>query len=488
MLNNSTIIQGRDIMGWAAQEFKEINFNDKRLDSRMIKICETLSESPESPINQACEDWAETKAAYRFFANDNVDNDKILSAHRKKTIERSAEEDTVLVIQDTSYFIYTNHTKTNGLGELGYKQAKKTDRFYSRGLVMHASLAVTESGTPLGLIDQNIYARQLHPENQKNIREVLPVEEKESFRWIKSLRKAGNEKIGKQIITVCDRECDFYDFFKAANEEKAIVVIRASQDRTVNRESRWTKDSVKLWDLLESSPSQGTVTVDVCSRDKKGHCKGREGRIAEISIKYSSFTMNPPANNPKHGKETLPDINMYAVYALEQHPPEGEKPIEWMLLTNLPVTTFDEAKEKIYWYSLRWRIEMFFKILKSGFNVEACRLGEADRLIRYLTVMSIIAWRFFMICMIARTDPQKNCSEFLSVSEWTVLKTKYSRSLNSPTPPTIAEAVTCIAKLGGFLGRKNDGPPGTLTLWRGWKRLIDLAEGWELALNPKTYG
>lgn len=475
-------------MGWAADEFKEINLGDKRLDKRMIKLFETLSESPESPINQACEDWGETKAAYRFFSNDNVDTELIKSVHRKKTSERASKEDTVLVVQDTSYFIYTNHVKTEGLGVISCLKGNKNENIYSQGLVMHASLAVTTSGTPLGLIDQNIFARQSNPENQKNMREPLPVEEKESFRWIKALQATTNTSVGKQVVTICDRECDFYDFFNAAKEKNASVLVRASKNRTVNRQKRWEQDVVKLWDLLESQSSMGIFTVEVTSRVKKGYYKGRTGRSASMSVKFTSFQMNPPKNNLKHETESLPNITMYAIHVLEQSPPEGEKPIEWMLLTNMPVTTLDEAKEKVHWYSLRWRIEMFFKILKSGFKVEDCRLGDADRLIRYLTVMSIIAWRLFMITMIARTDPDKPCSVYLSDSEWKVLGLKVLHEDISSKPPTIAEAVQMIAKLGGFLGRKNDGSPGTLVLWRGWKKLIDLAEGWELARRTETCG
>jgi hypothetical protein len=153
-----------------------------------------------------------------------------------------------------------------------------------------------------------------------------------------------------------------------------------------------------------------------------------------------------------------------------------------MLLANQSVATLEEARERVYWYRLRWRIEMYFKVLKSGFRVEACRLGTADRLIRCLAVMSIVAWRLFMITLIARTTPSLPCSEFLSEQEWRVLAVKSSRSGCPPaTPPTIADALIWIARLGGFLASRGDGSPGTLSLWRGWKRLMDLTEGWCLA-------
>ena len=201
-----------------------------------------------------------------------------------------------------------------------------------------------------------------------------------------------------------------------------------------------------------------------------------------VSVRFGSFILNPPRNNVKHSTEKLPDIEMHAVYVLEADPPDGEESIEWMLLTNIAIMSYEDAYEKVLWYCLRWRIEMYFKVLKSGFRVESCRLGHADRLARYLTVMSIVAWRLFMITLIARTDPATPCSTLLADQEWKVLFLKANKKMTIPKkPPSIGNVVIWIAKLGGYLARKNDGPPGTITLWRGWKRLVDLSEGWTLA-------
>jgi hypothetical protein len=483
-------------MGWAADEFKEIDLGDKRLDSRLIKLCDSFSQAPESPINQACADWAETKAAYRFFKNKNVDVERIMSAHRKKTASRTKGHRTVLAIQDTSYLVYTNHPKTKGLGKISMKKGKNIDKIYSRGLVMHTCFGVTTKGTPLGLFDQKIFTRKLHPEHERrtadgrNIQDVLPVEDKESYRWIESLETTMKVPTKTKIITVCDRECDFYDFFKIADKNDSIVLVRASQNRTINRSSRYAEKNVeKLWDYILSKPTAGTYTIDISARQKTRHSKGRKARKAQMEIKFGSFKMNPPRNHPKHKTEALPDIHMYAIHALEKHPPEGEDAVEWMLLTNQPVKTLAEACERIRWYILRWRIEMYFKVLKSGFRVEACRLGTANRLICYLTLMSIVAWRLFMITLIGRTNPSLPCSEFLTELEWNVLVAILSPSGNRPvTPPPIADMVTEIAKLGGYLARKKDGPPGTLVLWRGWKRLIDITEGWSMALRLRICG
>jgi len=279
-------------------------------------------------------------------------------------------------------------------------------------------------------------------------------------------------------------------FFKVAAKNNCIVLVRASQNRTINRNSRYAEKNVeKLWDYILSKPSAGTYSIDISARKKTKHSKERKSRKAKMEIKFGNFDMNPPRNHPKHKTDTLPDIHMYAIHALEKHPPEGEEAVELMLLTNQSVKTLDEACERVRWYILRWRIEMYFKVLKSGFRVEACRLGTATRLICYLTLISIVAWRMFMITLIARTNPSRSCSDFLTPLEWNVLVAMLSTNGKQPaTPPSIADVVTEIAKLGGYLARKKDGPPGTLALWRGWKRLIDIAEGWSLALRPRICG
>lgn len=182
-------VMGGNAMGWATEEFSEVQLGDKRLDTRLIKLFDTLSEAPESPINQACEDWSETKAAYRFFQNDNVD--KIMAAHRAKTAKRIEGKRIVLSIQDTSFAVYTKHPKTQGLGVVSLNHGKNKEQIYSHGLAMHTCLALSDQGDPLGLLSQNIAARELRPENQRPRKggkriNNLPVEEKESYRWIEA--------------------------------------------------------------------------------------------------------------------------------------------------------------------------------------------------------------------------------------------------------------------------------------------------------------
>lgn len=480
-------MKGKHETSWAAEEFAEVRLGDKRLDARLIKLCDRFSDAPESPINQACADWAETKAAYRFFQNDNVTVGEILATHRCKTAQRAKEHKTVLALQDTSYFVYTSHPKTEGLGKMSMKKGKNVKKIYSNGLMMHTCLAVTTDGLPLGLLDQKIFSRKLRTRKTGKAKphDHLPIEEKESYRWLETLENTKAATGDTEIVTVCDREADLYNFFKRSHQIGASVLVRANADRTINRHSRYAEKGVKkLWEHMRQQIETGSYTIDIPKRSKTKHCQAREARTATVTVRFGSFILNPPRNNLHHGTEDLPDIEMYAVYVLEPAPPDGEEPVAWMLLTNLPVTSYEKAYEKILWYCVRWRIEMYFKVLKSGFRVEACRLGHAERLARYLTVMSIVAWRLFMITLVARTDPATPCSTFLANREWKVLFLKANTNKSLPKkPPLIGDVVIWVAKLGGYLARKSDGPPGTITLWRGWKRLADLTEGWNLAVQ-----
>lgn len=470
---------------WAAEEFAEVKLGDRRLDARLIKLCDRFSDTPESPINQACMDWAETKAAYRFFQNKKVQVDKMLEAHRYKTAQRAKEHKIVLAIQDTSYFVYTNHPKTKGLGKMSMKKGKNVKKIYSNGLIMHTCLAVTTKGLPLGLLDQKIFSRELREKDNKNAKPHanLPIEEKESYRWIETLENTKEVTGSARVITVCDREADLYDFFLRSHQIGAPALVRANADRTINRKSRYAEKNVeKLWEHMRKQPETGSYVLEIAKRSKTKHAKERKARTATVSVRFGSFTLNPPRNNIRHSSENLSDIEMYAIYVLETNPPDNEDAVEWMLLTNLPIISYEDAYEKVLWYCLRWRIEMFFKVLKSGFRVESCRLGHADRLAKYLTVMSIVAWRIFMITFIARTNPKTPCSTFLSDQEWKVLF--LHSNINKPLPkkiPNIGIVVIWIARLGGYLARKSDGPPGAIAIWRGWKRLIDLSEGLKLA-------
>lgn len=476
--------------GWAAEELAAADLGDRRLNERFVRLCDRLSETPEAPINQACGNWAETKAAYRFFGNPDVQVADILEPHRQMTARRAQAHQTILAIQDSSYFVYTSHAATVGLGRMSLKKGKNVAKIYSKGIIMHACLAVTTAGLPLGLLDQQVFVRRLRSAKRRRRPNATALEKKESYRWLKSLRQTHAITGGTQVVTVCDREADAYDFLALCDQLHAPVLVRASADRGVNQKSRYAAEGdVKLWKFMRDQPVAGTKTIEIPERKATAHATARKARTAELTIKFGAFNLNPPRNHVKHQQAPLADLPMYAVYAYEATPPAGEEPVEWMLLTNLPVTTFAEACEKVAWYCLRWRIEMYFKVLKSGLNVEACRLATADRLMRYLAVMSIVAWRLFMLTLLARTEPDAPCTKVLPAQEWKVLYCCVNQGLPLPRrTPTVRDVIIWIARLGGFLARQHDGMPGTQVLWRGWRRLTDLIAGWRRAAHLVSCG
>jgi hypothetical protein len=469
--------------GWAAQEFGVADFGDKRLTSRLISLADRFSDSPESPINQACYGLAETKGAYRFFQNDKIDQNKILKSHIEQTVNRAKQERTVLAIQDTSYISW-GHPKTKGLGVISRAPGKNVKMREFKGLVMHTCFAVSTAGVPLGLLSQKTFAREPVSEELKAKRKRgrgtnMPIEEKESIRWLESLKKVheSTAPANVKVVTVCDREGDFYELFELAHRLGSSTLIRAKGDRSINRASLYSEQPAeRLQSYLRSLPSKGEIKVEIPAKDECPH------RVATLDISFGAFTMNPPRNIFHPNKQELPDLQLHAILVVEKNPPPDQDALEWMLITDLKITSFEEAVEKVKWYCLRWRIEVFHKILKSGLKVEECRLGTADRLVRYLTVMSIIAWRIFWITLVSRSYPAIPCTTLLAGDEWKVLYHKVKKTKSLPKEvPTLKEVVQWIAQLGGFLARKGDGDPGPIALWRGWKRLCDLSEGWNLA-------
>lgn len=475
---------------WATHEFSDIDFGDKRLNDRLVKLCESFSNAPECSINQACSGWAETKAAYRFFANEKTDYKEIIRAHSLKSSERIQAHKTILAVQDTSYMIYTNHTATKGLGEISVKEGKNVKKIYSKGLVSHSCLAVTTDGLPLGILDQKTFPRKLNSDEKKRKKNVTPIEEKESYRWLEMLHNVSSFLPDTQVVTVCDREADMYDFFRLSDTLDSPVLVRANVNRAINKKSRYAEKAVsKLWGFMDKKRCRGSYEVNVPVKKNTRNACTQAARVATIGVKYGEFFLNPPRNNIKHRTETLPDLKMYAVYAYEINPPKGEQPLEWMLLTNLPVNSFESACEKIKWYCLRWRIETYFKVLKSGLKIEACRLGDNNRLATFIAVMSVVAWRLFMLTLIARTDPKAPCNTLIDDQQWRVLYLEIHKGGKLPGRiPEMGNVVRWIAMLGGFLARAKDGDPGITTLWRGWKRLVDISRGWNLAKSYPTYG
>ncbi|KAM3113416.1 IS4 family transposase [Phormidesmis sp. 146-33] len=455
-----TISQMTKEQTWSEREFESVDLGDKRLNTRLKKLAEDLSTAPEAPINQASEDWAATKAAYRFFQNDHVTSEQILSPHRTRTLERMKAEAVVLAVQDTSYLNFSSHKHTQGLGPIG------DSRSASLGLVTHNILAVTPQGLPLGLLNQTGWARSGYNQQSERERKNTSIEHKESYRWIQGLELVQKIKPeNTRVITLCDRERDIYEFLVAAERCHAEFVIRAAWNRHL-------KDSEcpRPWEHLQAQPVAGCYQITVPSRDAKPE------RTATLAVRFGAVTLEPTQRPKQSLFYPLPPVMLNAVYVTEVDAPNLENQIEWMLLTHIALTSFEQALEKVIWYCCRWQIEVFHKILQHGCTVEQCRLQSAERLNRYITLMSVVAWRLFWITWMHRTAPTASARTILTELESRILLLLTNRTNDAqPSNFCVAQAVIAIAKLGGFLARKGDGDPGPTVIWRGWAVLQNTA-------------
>ena len=451
------------IPSWNQQEFETLDLGDKRLTQRLIDVAGELSASPQSAIHAACGDWAATKAAYRLFDNEKVTSEKILSPHFQRTVERVSEHERVFAIQDTTYLDYTHHPLTEGLGPIG----TKSQQIY--GFVKHTTLMVTESGLPLGCLTDAVWARDTPARNSRKAN--APLTEKESYKWIAALNQTqARTPQGVEVISICDREADIYEFFVQA--QATPFVIRAAQNRNVDDEAG------QLRALVQNQPAAGEQLVSVPARGNE------PARQATVSIHFTTTTLLPPYRQPALHPQNLPAVDVSVVWVTEVNPPVKATPLQWLLITNVNVTDFSDAIQRIRWYSLRWQIEVYFKVLKSGTKIEHCRLQTKDRLLRYVALMSVIAWRLYWLTMYNRYAPMADCSCVLTDNEWKALYCVTHKTTTLPNKlPTVSQVIVWIAKLGGFLARKSDGNPGATVIWRGWQRLSDISDTFALLHN-----
>ena len=460
---------GEKISGlpWPELEIQTRAFKDERLGKRCKTVLTQLSEATAESMPWACQDWANTKAAYRFFDNERVSEQEILAGHFQATKERFAgTKDAVLVLHDTTELSY----RRENIGLLHKPKYGGDDHWRNDnplcGILMHSSMVLTQGGLPLGLAAVKFWTRKRFKGTNALKRSVnptrVPIEQKESMRWLENIRQSTRLlSEATRCVHIGDRESDIYELFCAANEERTHFLVRTCANRLAKT------GTTTVAEEMETVKVKGLHRIEV--RDKTGHISE-----ALLELKYKRLKVLPPIG--KRGK--YPALNLTVVHAQERNAPRDREPIDWKLLTDLPVTTQDEAVEKLNWYALRWKIEVFHKILKSGCKVEDSGLRTAERLVRLIATCSILAWRTFWMTMINRIQPSAAPQTVLTEVEISVL----DRLDGGPrTPqPMLSDYLTRIAKLGGYLDRKNDPYPGNIIMWRGLARLTDITLGFSL--------
>lgn len=447
---------------WAAQELKCASFGDARLKKRLIQMVQAFAAQPQASVPQACGSPAATKAAYRFWNRAHVTPDAIRRPHQRQTAERAREHPIVLAIQDKTELDFDAHP-AQGMGPLS--------AVAHLGLHVHSVLLASLTGVPLGIVYQEVWARDPQTRGKAQQRRERPLEDKESMRWLRSLaatETAAPEEVA--IITVADSEADIYALLEAPRRAGDHLLIRVSQDRRVEDEAGYLQAAIR------QQPVRGEITVPVRRRE------GQPARQATLTVRFATLHLRPP----RHGPPGRAAQAVQVILAEEEAPPEGSEALSWLLWTTWPVPDFAAAVECTRWYALRWLIERYHFVLKSGCRLEELQLEEAERTERALATYSLVAWRLLWLTYEARQNPEQPCDEVLEAHEWQSLYATIHRTTQMPSEvPTLHEAVRWIARLGGFLGRKHDGEPGLKTIWRGLTRLSDIADTW-LLLHPES--
>jgi hypothetical protein len=460
-------MRGReDVAEWAVSEFGAAELGDDRRTLRLMHLATVLGDQPGASLPDACADAATLKAAYRFFDNDAIDPAPLLASHVQATYARLAAAPLVLAVNDTTLLDWSHHPATADLGPLATRR--------QRGLLAHSTLAFTPERAPLGLLGQQVWARDPATYGRLPDQHARPIDEKESAMWLRSLaaiNAAAAACPATHFVQVGDAEADVYDLFVARRAANVDLLVRAGQDRCVEQADR------HLWAAVRQAPLAREVEVAL---PRQG---ARRARRATLAVRSRAVTLRPPG---ARAGAKLPAAPLWAVWAEEVGAPPGAEPVAWLLLTTRPVTTPVEAEERLRWYACRWGIEVWHKVLKSGCRIEARQLATRQRLERCLTLYSVVAWRVLHAVLLARAAPDLPCTALLEADEWQALWCAIHRSPAPPTqPPTLREAVRWLGRLGGHLGRKGDGEPGVTVLWKGFQHLADLTAMYQI-MKPST--
>jgi Transposase DNA-binding/Transposase Tn5 dimerisation domain len=460
------------MQAWIADELRTVDLGDQRLDWRYHLLLDRLSTRPTASIPAACQGRAETEAAYRFFDNPRVLPDGVLAPHRGATLQRLRQHPVALLVQDTTELDLTRSHEVVG-GPLNEESR--------RGFYAHPLVAFTPGRVPLGTVHAALWARDVADFPKGRLNKDKPIDAKESFRWLEGYRQAcAVAAAAPETTVVClsDSEGDVYECFlaaaaAAAGSRPARWVVRACQDRRL-REG----EASKLYAAVAAARRLGRLEVEVRSRQAQAHDErkrkqARRGRTATVTVRAARVCLQAPARKG----ERLPPVWVNAILVREDRPPPGEERLEWLLLTDLPVGTFTEVQQAIAFYCCRWGAEIFFRVLKGGCRVEGRQLETDGRYLACLALYLVVAWRVLYVLMLGRESPEMPCDAVFSEDEW---QSVYTILKGTPAAgvPTLGEMIELIARLGGYLGRKHDGPPGPQVMWLGLQRMRDFAAAW----------
>lgn len=446
---------------WVSKNFSDCELGDARRTKRLVKVADKMLAAPEQSIVQQNQRWADVKGAYRFFSNDKVTFEKVTQVHWRET--RQTEPGRYLLIGDTTDIDHYSHQATTGLGMLGDGNG--------RGMQLHNCLMYDCNAEQIrGAAGALVYYRKRKPANETKIQRLKRV--RESGVWGKLVDQVGTAPEGSQWIHVWDRGGDNFEAMCHVRLSNNDWIIRAAQlARNV-----LTKDGrkVPLKKAIEEARYLGSYELSLRSRP------GIAARTAKIDVSVVQVSYPRPSQHSKWVKQCgVEELPMNVVIVQEVDAPKGCKPIVWVLLTSLPVETFEDAWQVITDYENRWLVEEYHKVMKSGCRLEGHALRDAKRLEPLIGLISVIGIRLLQMKLIGRNQPDAKAKTHVPASWLKALK--LARPQTRLTGMSVYEFFRALAMLGGFLGRKHDGEPGWQTIWRGYQRLQSLLDGMRLA-------
>ncbi len=464
--------------GWAQHEFGGAALGDARLSRRLVNVAAAKAQVPDRAFSGVAKgDWPAVKAYYRMIDQPDdsaVSLPSILAPHRERTVRRMMGQKVVLCVQDGSDLDYNNLDRCEGLGVIGTNQTGAK----SRGLHLHSTLAIAANGLPLGVLRADCEAPQDKSPDDRRPSHAVPIEEKKNFVWIEHHRDLvglAGQLPQTRLIDLCDREADFFELFDEQRQNPRVeLLVRAKHDRNIDEEP------FKLFAAARQAPLLSRILVLVgrqSARAKKSKKKARAkqpGRMAELTLRALPIQLRPA----RYHADKAP-IDIWVVHAIEENPPANAEAVEWFLLTTIPVSSVAEAEQCLRWYCLRWRIEDWHRVLKSGCRIEELAHKSAERLRRAIAINLVIAWRIMLMTLLSRETPELPAEVLFSDIELRTLRA-YAKKKRLTPPSSLGEAVRLVARIGGYLGRTHDPPPGHQLLWQGYAEFQFMCIGFAL--------
>jgi hypothetical protein len=466
------------VASWVIDEMKTVDLKDERLNRRLQEVLSQLASQPTASIPAACGGRAEMTAAYRLFDNDKATFDDVLEPHCAQTRQRVAAQSVVLLVQDTTEIDVTRpDQQVFGSGPL--------DGGSRRGALLHVLHAFTPDGTPLGTLHARAWVR---PEDARGAsmlsrgqRAATPIEEKESHRWVVGLQHAAEEAADcptTRFLSIADSEADIYEVLAEGVAVPRLMewIVRASQNRALHQGEAYVREQILRQPVLFTQTIRLRGRKAKVSCETRGRRQPRESREATVEVRAGTVTLRAPWRADRK----LPDVTLNVVLVSELNPPANDEPVEWILLTSLPVADAEQARQVVQYYCVRWMVEVFFRTLKTGCRVEERLFEHIDRLLTCLAVYLIVAWRTLYVCRLGRACPEISCEAVFEPAEWKAVYQVVHRKMPPTKPPGLAEMVRYVAQLGGYVNRKRANPPGPQTIWIGLQRMHDMALCWQI--------